>query len=108
MIVGLFAIFQIIAIACFVWAFYSKNEIVWALTTFLSGLLAFASFDVQFSTYVFDPITQSYVATFITEKYIYLAGINILLFTLAVALGAYDLYEKISTGKRLDDMRQGN
>lgn len=93
-------------IAAFTVAFTGKNEIVWTITAFLAALLAFMSFQVETWVYVWDASIQAYVPTLLSNSYIWLMGINILFFVLAVVFGVYDLYEKLQSGKKMIDMRQ--
>lgn len=95
-------------LAFFATAFFTKNEILWALSAVLSGVLMFSSFDIQISTYQFNATISAYSPIIITQSYQYLVWINGLFFLLTMILLIYDLFDKygmkfLSKGKDDDE-----
>jgi hypothetical protein len=105
MIVELFVFFQIIVLVLFFIAFYTKQEIVWALTAVFAGFMMFSSFDVQTFVYEFNSTISAYSPVLITNHYLYLVWINGIFFGLSVILGLFDVFDKYGVRllKRGDD-----
>ena len=101
MILAIYILIQVVVVCLFIGAFFTKQEILWALTAVLSGVLMFASFGIKIGQYVFDPATGGYTFELVSNSFPYLMGINFLFFALAVALGLFDYFDKygISTSK---------
>lgn len=94
MIITLYILFFVLMIACFVGAFFAKQEILWALTLLLSGVLMYTSYSVEFFTYVFNESIGAYEPTMISYSYPYLMGINMVFFSLGLVLAIFDLFDK--------------
>ena len=105
MLIELFVFFQIFVIGLFFLAFYTKNEIVWALSVVFSAILMFSSFDVQVNTYVFNTTITAYQPVVETYHYTYLAWINMIFLILGVILALFDIFDKygIRIGKKKEE-----
>jgi len=94
MIVSLFILLEIIMIGVFFTAFFTKQEILWALSSVLSGLLMISSYNVQIGTYIFNTDINAYSYTFISHSFPFMMGVNTLFFGLTLILGLFDLFDK--------------
>jgi hypothetical protein len=94
MLLELYVFYEIIMLAFFSTAFFTKHEILWALSAVLSGVLMFSSFDIQISTYEFNNTISAYSPVIVTQSYSYLVWINGLFFLLGMVLGIFDLFDK--------------
>jgi lysylphosphatidylglycerol synthetase-like protein (DUF2156 family) len=105
MLIELFIFFQLFVIALFFIAFFTKQEIIWALSTIFSAVLMFSSFDVQVNTYVFNNTIGAYAPIVVTYNYIYLSWINMIFLVLSVVLGLFDIFDKygIRIGKKKEE-----
>ena len=101
MIIELFILLEVLMIGTFFTAFFSKQEIIWAVSSVLSGILMITSYNVQLGTYVFDSNLGAYVFELTSQSFPFMMGINMLFFVLALVLGIFDIYDKygISLGK---------
>ena len=99
MLIELFVFFQIIVIGLFIAAFFTKQELLWAITFVLAGILMFTSYSIEYYVYEFNTTINAYVPTIVTHTYPYLTGINLLFFGLSVVLGLFDIFDKY--GSRL-------
>lgn len=101
MLLEIYILIQIIMIVFFATAFFTKQEIMWALSAVLSGILMFASFGIKISQYVFNPSLGAYELQLVSNSFPYMMGINFLFFALALVFGLFDFFDKygISTGK---------
>jgi hypothetical protein len=96
MLIELFVFFEIVMLAFFATAFFTKNEILWAVTLVLSGFLMFTSFNIELQTYVYNSTINAYQYEIRNEYYPYLMGINMIFFILGMVLMLYDLWAKFS------------
>jgi hypothetical protein len=107
MLIELFIFFEFVTIGLFITAFFTKQEILWALTAVLSGVLMFTSYNIEIHGYQFNTSTQIYELSMISYSFIYLVGINMLFMSLALLLGLFDLFDKygikFSSWKRKKD-----
>lgn len=94
MLVEFYIFFQILTIALFFLAFFTKQEIVWGLSAVISAVLMFTAFDVETYVYQFNSTLQAYSPILITNSHPYLMGINLLFFALAIILGLFDMFDK--------------
>jgi hypothetical protein len=94
MILTLFVILEIVMISFFVGAFFTKQEILWALTSVLSGILMFTSFNVKIAQYVFNSSIGAYEFQLVSNSFPYMMGVNLLFFALALMFGLFDLFDK--------------
>ena len=94
MLIELFIFFEIITIGIFFAAFFTKQELLWAVTLMFSGVLMFTSYNVEYYVYEFNTTISAYVPIIITHSYPYLTGINLLFFGLSVVLGIFDIFDK--------------
>lgn len=95
MIIGIYVIFQIIAIISFGISFVTKNEVIWGITSVLFGILMISSFNVEMPTYQFNETIRTFEPIVLSYSYPYLMGINMLFFSLALVFGIWDVYSKI-------------
>jgi len=94
MLLGIFVILQIITIIAFATAFFSKQEIIWAIASVLSGFLMFASYNLSIYIYQYDVVIGAYASVLTSSSYPFLMGINMLFFGLSLLLGLFDIFEK--------------
>jgi len=94
MLIELFVFFQIVVILLFIAAFFTKQELLWAITFVLSGILMFTSYNIEYYVYQFNTTLGAYVPIAITHNYPYLTGINLLFFGLSLILGLFDIFDK--------------
>jgi len=94
MLMEIFVFFEVVTIILFIASFFTKQEILWALTAALSGILMFTSYNIQYYLYEFNTTIGAYQPVFISHSYPYLMGINMLFFILALVLGIFDLFDK--------------
>jgi|APFre7841882654_1041346.scaffolds.fasta_scaffold275720_1 hypothetical protein len=97
MLFSLYVILEIIAVGFFAASFFTKQEILWAVTLLSSALLMFSSFGVEYYVYQWNTTIQAYSPVMVTFSYPYMMGFNTLFFVLSLALGLFDLFEKYGT-----------
>ena len=94
MLIELFILLQIVAIGIFFAAFFIKNEVIWALSALMSGILMFSSWGIEYPIYLYNSTLGAYFfTTEITSSY-YMMGINLAFFALTIVFGLYDLFTK--------------
>lgn len=98
MLIEIFIFFEIVMIGGFLAAFFTKQEILWSVTSVLSGVLAFTSYNIEYYVYQFNTTLSIYQPIAISHSYPYLMGINLLFFVLALVLGLFDLFDKYGGG----------
>lgn len=105
MLIELYVFFQIFVIILFFVSFFTKQEIIWALTAVFAGILMYSSFDVQVITYTFNSTLSAYSPVEVSYHYIYLAWINMIFLMLSVILGLFDIFDKygIRFGKKKEE-----
>ena len=94
MILDLFVILEIIMIAIFFTAFFTKQEILWAISLVLSGALMLNSYNVEYYVYLFNSSVNAYYPQMISFNYPYLMAINLIFSALSLILGMFDLFDK--------------
>lgn len=97
MLLEIFLFFEIVTIAFFIFAFISKQEVVWALTALFSATLAYNALGVQYYVYEYNATILAYQPVMTTFSYPYLGVINLVFFFLAIAFGVFDLFDKYGT-----------
>ena len=85
MLLEIFIVFEILTFVMFCVSFFSKHEIMWAITLVLSGLMVYSSSAVEYAGDV--------------RSYGYLVGVNALLFAAATILLIFDLFDKYGGGR---------
>ena len=96
MLIELFVFFEIVMLAFFATAFFTKNEILWTISLVLTGFLMFSGFTLEVQTYVYNSSINAYQYQIISQYYPYLTGINMIFFVLGIVLMLYDLWSKLS------------
>jgi len=102
MLVELYVFFEIVAIGIFIASFFTKQEILWAISLTLFGVLMFTSFNVEYYVYQWNSTISAYYPVAISHSYPYLMGINSLFFVLSLVLLLFDIFDKYGsklTGK---------
>lgn len=94
MLVEIFVFYEIVAIGLFLLAFFTKHEIIWALSALFSGVLMFTSYDIGTYVYSYNATLVAYQPTLQSSSFPYLMGINLALFSLTVILGIFDMFDK--------------
>ena len=98
MLIGIFIFFELIVIGLFIASFFTKQEILWAITAVFSGVLMFTSYHVETYVYQYNSTISAYSPVLLTNSYPYLMAINMLFFALALLLGLFDLFDKYGGG----------
>lgn len=94
MLIEIFIFFELVAIGLFVASFFTKQEILWAITLVLTGTLMFTSWDIQYYVYQFNTTIGAYQPVATHHSYPYVMAINMIFFVLALILGMFDLFDK--------------
>lgn len=94
MLLELFIFFEVITIGLFIASFFTKQELLWAVTLMLSGTLMFTSYNIETYVYEFNTSISAYVPVIVTHNYPYLTGINLLFFGLSIVLALFDIFDK--------------
>jgi len=94
MLLELYIILQLITIGIFFTAFFSKQEVLWALSIVFSGTLMFSSWNVEYYVYQFNTTISAYQPYIVNHNYGYMMALNMLFFILALVFGIFDLFDK--------------
>jgi len=94
MLIELFILFEILTIGLFFTAFFTKQELLWALTLMFSGVLMFTSYSIEYYIYQYNATISAYSPILITNNYPYLTAINLLFFGLSMILSLFDVFDK--------------
>ena len=94
MLAEMFIFFEIVAICFFIASFFTKQEILWAVTSVIFGVLMYGSFNIETYVYEFNTTLGAYSPVIITQSFPYLMGLNMIFFMLALVLGLFDLFDK--------------
>jgi len=94
MIIELYIFLELIMIAFFATAFFTKQEILWSITLVLSGVLMYTSFFVEYIVYEYNASIGAYQAVSILYSYPYMMGVNMIFSILALTLGLFDMFDK--------------
>lgn len=97
MLIELFVFFEVVVIGMFIAAFFTKQELLWAITLILSGVLMFTSYHVEYYVYEWNVTATAYYPVAVSHSYPYLMAINLVFFVLALVLGMFDLFDKYGT-----------
>ena len=96
MILELFILLEITMLITFFISFFTKQEILWAVTLVLSGALMIASYTVQIRVHVLDAAHNVVVPTLTSFSFPFMMGINLMFFMLSLILGLLDYFDKYS------------
>lgn len=99
MIIELFIFLELIALVFFVAAWYTHQELIWAISLVLFGVLMVSSFNVEFHAYQYSTTLGAYEPIVIHESYTYMMGLNMLFAALSLLFGLFDLFDKIKQHK---------
>ena len=94
MIIELYVLFEIIAIIAFCMAFFTRQELLWAISLVLTGLMAMSSYNIEYYIYKFNVTIGAYYPVMVNYSYPYLMGINLIFVILSILLGLFDLFDK--------------
>jgi len=94
MLLQLFIFFEVVVIGLFIASFFTKQEILWAITLILSGVLMFTSYDIEQYVYQYNATIVAYSPVFVTHTYPYLTAINLIFFGLSLVLALFDIFDK--------------
>jgi hypothetical protein len=100
MLIELYIFFEIVLIGLFIAAFFTKQEILWAITLIFSGVLSFMSYNIEYYVYEYNATISAYSPVIVSHSYPYLMGINIAFFVLAIVLLIFDLFDKYGSKLR--------
>lgn len=108
MLIEIYIFFEIVVIGLFVTAFYTKQEIMWALTAIFSGVMMFTSYKIEYYVYQANTTLNVYVPVMTSHTYPYLSAINLIFFGLALAFGIFDMFDKYGNKLPGKEPRIGN
>ena len=94
MLLELFILFEIITIGVFFASFYSRQEILWAISAVFSGFMMATSYTIEIATFQYNTTLGAYQPINILYYYPYLMGINLVFLVLSIILGVFDLWDK--------------
>ena len=94
MLITIFIILQMLTLAIFFTAFFTHQEILWAISAVMTGMLMYSSFYLETYVYEFDVTLGAYAPILTANNYPYLMGLNMLFFCLTILLGLFDLFDK--------------
>jgi len=94
MLLEIFIFFEIVTIVLFMTAFFTKQEIIWTITAVFSGVLMFTAYHVEYYVYQYNASIVAYSPVMLSHSYPYLSGLNFIFFSLSLALGLFDLFDK--------------
>lgn len=94
MLIEMYIFFELLVIGLFITSFFTKQEILWALTCLVTVIPAYFSWSVEKTVYLFNSTSSSYYPSTVTYSYPYLNGINIGFFVLALIFLIFDLWDK--------------
>jgi hypothetical protein len=97
MLVELYVFFEIVAIGIFIASFFTKQEILWAISLVLFGFIMFSSYNVEYYVYEWNSTISAYYPVAVTHSYPYLMGINSVFFVLSLVLLLFDIFDKYGT-----------
>jgi hypothetical protein len=97
MLIEIYIFFQVVVIGLFIASFFTKQEILWAITLVISGILMFSSYNIEYYLYQWNMTTSAYQFIAVSNSYPYLMGINMLFFILAMVLVMFDIFDKYGT-----------
>lgn len=92
MIAGFYIVMFCICLVLFGVSFYTHNVIFWTLSLVMLGMLTFASYNIEVPTYTYNATLQAYQNSYDVKQYVYMAGVNMSFFGLALILFFYDLW----------------
>ena len=93
MILDMFVLFQVFAIAIFFLAFYTKQELFWFMSIVMSSIMMINSWNVEVLSYVYNNVTTVYDPTYVVYYYPYLMGINLMFLGLSIIYSLYDIFD---------------
>lgn len=102
MLIELYIFFEIVMLGFFIASFFTKNEILWAITLVLSGVLMFTSYNIELTNYEYNSTLNAYQYVITSQFYPYMMGINMVFFILALVLGIFDLWSKFQLSNAED------
>ena len=92
--IEMYIFLEIVLIVLFIFAFFTKQELLWILSLLLSGILAFTSYSVEYYLYKFNVSRNDYQLFTVSNSYPYLVAINLAFFALTLLLLIFDIWEK--------------
>ena len=98
MLLQIYILFQILVVIFFCIAFFTHQEIFWAIMAVLSAVLIFGSTQIEY--YVFTtnyPVLHIHYST-------YLMWLNIIFFSVGLFYMMFDMFDKY--GSRISDRRR--
>lgn len=94
MLLILFIIFQVAMILFFAISFFTKQELLWALTILLGAVLIYSSWNVEIYAYKYNATSSAYEPVMESQSYSYIAYTNIAFFAVALILMMFDIFDK--------------
>ena len=94
MLLELYIFFEILMVAIFFVAFFTKQEILWAVALVLAGVLMMTSYNVEYYVYLPNATSGMYYPSPTMHSYPYLMGLNMIFLILSLILGMFDIWDK--------------
>jgi hypothetical protein len=94
MLIEIFVLFEIVTLVVFFIAFFTHQEILWALSLVLAGTMMYTSWSVEYYIYEWNATISAYSPVIISHSYPYLMALNLLILALALLLGIFDMFDK--------------
>ena len=104
MLIELFIFFELVMLGFFITSFFTHQELLWAITLLLSGVLMVTSYSIEVVGYEYNASISAYIPIVTSYSYPYLMGLNMLFFILALIIGMFDLFDKY--GKKAIERRE--
>jgi len=105
MLLEIFILLEIVNITIFLIAFFTKQEILWAIALVTSGIMMFTSYNIQQYIYKFDSVTGAYNSVLVSTSHPYLMGFHMIFFALSLVLGFSDVFEKYGVPQALKKLK---
>lgn len=94
MLVEIFVLFEIVTLVIFFIAFFTHQEILWAVALVLGSTMMYTSWSVEYYLYEWNATISAYSPVIVSHSYPYLMAINLIIVALALLLGLFDLFDK--------------
>lgn len=98
MLVELFIFYQVVALIIFFIGFWTRNEIVWALSLLTTGFVMIQAWNIETYVYQFNETLGAYAPIVAQTNYPALTYVNLAVFALALILAIFDVFTKYIRG----------
>jgi len=94
MLLELYIFYEIVIIGLFIASFFTRQEVLWAITIVISGVLSLSSYNIEQYVYQYNGTAGAYAPVIVSFSYPYLMAINVLFFSLGLVFFMFDIFEK--------------